>query len=266
MTALLSLIEMTKMFGGLAAVSALSMQVSRRSIHSVIGPNGAGKTTAFNCIAQFIKPTSGAILFDGQRIEGLRPDAIARLGIARTYQNIRLFPSLSVEDNVVVGLHIHLHAPWWAAVMKLPSVAQEEQAARASARTLLDYVGLRCDPAAGAATLSYGQQRRLEIARALAMEPTLLMLDEPTAGMNPAEIDDMLELIRRLRDERGLTILLIEHRVAMVMAVSDQVTVLDHGVCIADGTPHEIQRDPAVIAAYLGRKRDEGGGMSRAIA
>jgi len=252
---LLEVRHLCKRYGGLNAVTDLDLVIGQRSIHSLIGPNGAGKTTAFNCISQHVTVSSGEIRFAEQRIDGLRPDQVAKTGIARTYQNIRLFKSMTVLENVLVGMHLRLKSRWFEAVLGLRRVRHEEQVARSQARRLLAYVGLGDLASADAASLSYGQQRRLEIARALATQPKLLLLDEPTAGMNPPEVQEMTGFVRRMRDELSISILLIEHQVRMVMAVSDTVTVMHHGAVIANGTPSEIQRDPEVVAAYLGHKR-----------
>ena len=251
----------TKRFGGLLAVNKVDFDIPKGSIVSLIGPNGAGKTTFFNMITGFYTPTAGEIVFDGRQIawprgskvKSLPPHRVTALGIGRTFQNIRLFSTMSVLDNVLVGLHVHLKSHWWDAVLRTPSQLREEHEARERARELLELVGLREREDTWARNLPYGDQRRLEIARALGTNPKLLLLDEPTAGMNNAETKSLTDFIRRLRSDLGLTVLLIEHDMRVVMGISDRVTVLDYGEVIAEGSPDEVRRNNRVVEAYLGR-------------
>ncbi len=245
--------RVTKQFGGLLAVNDVSLAVPEKSIFSIIGPNGAGKTTFFNCITGFYKPEAGSLLFDDLPLVGRRPDQITALGIARTYQNIRLFNEMTAVENVLVGQHHRLKSGVFGTLFQLPGTRREEEAALDEARETLDFVGLAGKGDIFATNLPYGDQRRLEIARALAAKPRLLLLDEPTAGMNPAETEEMMSFIRHLRDALGITILLIEHDMKLVMGVSEWIVVLDYGTNIAEGTPEEIQRNPRVIEAYLGQ-------------
>jgi len=250
---LLALDGVERAFGGLRAVDGASFSVREGEIHGLIGPNGAGKTTLLNLISGLLRPTSGSIKLGDRRIERLPPHKITALGISRTYQNIRLFPALRAVENVIVGEHLVRSAPLWRRLLFLPAAREEEHTARSRALSLLERVGVRERAGARARDLSYGEQRRVEIARALASDPRVLLLDEPTAGMNAAEVSAVAALIRQVATE-GHSVLLVEHNVRLVMEVCQQITVLNFGKVIADGTPQAVAQDPAVIAAYLGNE------------
>jgi len=255
---LIEVVKLRKEFGGLVATNDVDFTIPRGSIVSLIGPNGAGKTTFFNQLTGVYKPTSGSIVFDGHDVSDKPPHAITALGIGRTFQNIRLFMQMTALENVMVGMHCRLHGGILGSILRTRTVRREEAAAREKARELLVYSGLPRRHEEQAGSLPYGDQRRLEVARALATDPKLLLLDEPTAGMNPQESAVFVDFVHRVRDEQKVSVLLIEHDMSVVMRVSERITVLDQGEKIAEGGPDDIRNNPRVVEAYLGRTGTEG--------
>lgn len=254
---LLEINNLSKSFGGLQALNGVTFDVRMGVVQALIGPNGAGKTTCFNLISGILPPSSGSIRLDGRELSYLPPHRIARLGLARTFQNIQLFSGLSVLENVLVGQHLHLHGNLLATLLNLPAVRRQERRSADFSRELLDFVGLADKEHWAADSLAYGDQRRLEIARAMALNPRLLLLDEPAAGMNPRETEDLMALIDNIQ-QRHITVLLIEHDMNLVMNISSRIVVFDQGRVIAQGPPKAIRQNPQVIEAYLGREEEDG--------